>query len=82
VAPAHLPGDAADRRHARGVDQAPPRPGADATAEAILAVVDAAHPPRRILLGAPPLPLIRDAYDERLAEWETREAVSQAAQGQ
>jgi len=53
----------------------------DATADAILAVVDADDPPNRILLGAPPLPLIRDAYDQRLATWEAWEAVSKAAQG-
>jgi NAD(P)-dependent dehydrogenase (short-subunit alcohol dehydrogenase family) len=33
----------------------------DASAEAILAVVDAEEPPSRILLGAPPLQLIRAA---------------------
>ena len=54
----------------------------DATAEAILAVVDAEEPPRRILLGAPPLQIIRDAYDERLATWEAWEPVSKAAQGE
>ena len=32
-------------------------------------------------LGAPPCPLIRGAYDERLATWEAWEAVSKAAQG-
>jgi NAD(P)-dependent dehydrogenase (short-subunit alcohol dehydrogenase family) len=52
-----------------------------ASAEAILAVVDAEGPPTRILLGAPPLELIRDAYDKRLAAWEAWEAVSKAAQG-
>jgi NAD(P)-dependent dehydrogenase (short-subunit alcohol dehydrogenase family) len=52
-----------------------------ATGEAILAVVDADDPPLRVILGAPPLPMIRDAYDQRLATWEAWEAVSKAAQG-
>jgi NAD(P)-dependent dehydrogenase (short-subunit alcohol dehydrogenase family) len=52
-----------------------------ATAEAILAVVDAKEPPVRIFFGAPPLQIVRDAYDERLATWEEWEMVSKAAQG-
>jgi NAD(P)-dependent dehydrogenase (short-subunit alcohol dehydrogenase family) len=53
----------------------------DATDEAILAVVDAEHPPLRIFLGAPPLQIVRDAYAARLATWDDWAGVSVAAQG-
>jgi NAD(P)-dependent dehydrogenase (short-subunit alcohol dehydrogenase family) len=52
-----------------------------ATAEAILAVVDAEEPPLRIFFGAPLLQIVRDAYDERMGTWEKWEMVSKAAQG-
>jgi NAD(P)-dependent dehydrogenase (short-subunit alcohol dehydrogenase family) len=52
-----------------------------ATADAILTIVDAEQPPLRVLLGAPPLGLIRDAYERRLAAWNAWDAVSRAAQG-
>ncbi len=52
-----------------------------ATAAAILAVVDAAAPPRRLVLGATALPMIRAAYARRLATWAGWEEVSIAAQG-
>jgi len=52
-----------------------------ATADALFAVVDAENPPLRFLLGKNDLPYIRQIYSERLQEWETWKAISQAAQG-
>jgi NAD(P)-dependent dehydrogenase (short-subunit alcohol dehydrogenase family) len=63
-----------------------PRPTAnrgkpDATAVAILKVVDAPEPPLRLFLGAMPLPLIKERYQKRLDTWEQWKDVSLAAQG-
>ncbi len=63
-----------------------PRPTAnrgkpEATAAAILKIVDAAEPPLRLFLGTMPLPLIKDRYAKRLATWEKWNDVSTAAQG-
>ncbi|WP_460323460.1 SDR family NAD(P)-dependent oxidoreductase [Paenibacillus sp. YSY-4.3] len=52
-----------------------------ATAEAILQIVDAQDPPLRFAVGAGVLPLVRGAYADRLAAWEAWEAVSNEAQG-
>lgn len=52
-----------------------------ATAEAILKIVDADNPPLRFALGVTVLPMARAVYAERLATWEAWEAVSNAAQG-
>jgi NAD(P)-dependent dehydrogenase (short-subunit alcohol dehydrogenase family) len=52
-----------------------------ATAEAVLAVVDADDPPLRLLLGSTFLPVVRATYAERLATWAAWEDVSRAAQG-
>jgi NAD(P)-dependent dehydrogenase (short-subunit alcohol dehydrogenase family) len=52
-----------------------------ATSEAIFKVVDAAEPPLRILLGATAVPMIHQAYEERLATWDKWASVSAAAQG-
>ncbi|KRE46398.1 SDR family NAD(P)-dependent oxidoreductase [Paenibacillus sp. Soil724D2] len=52
-----------------------------ATAEAILQIVDAQDPPMRFAVGAGVLPMVRGAYADRLAAWEAWEAVSNAAQG-
>ncbi len=52
-----------------------------ATAEAILQIVDAQDPPLRFAVGSGVLPLVRDAYADRLAAWEAWEAVSNEAQG-
>lgn len=52
-----------------------------ATANAVLKLVDADAPPLRIFLGAPPLPVARNAYEKRLATWEQWSDVSMAAQG-
>ncbi len=53
-----------------------------ATAEAILSVVDAEEPPLRLALGSTVLPMARGVYAGRLATWEAWESVSNAAQGE
>jgi NAD(P)-dependent dehydrogenase (short-subunit alcohol dehydrogenase family) len=53
----------------------------DATAEAVLKLVDADNPPLRLGLGNSILPRARAAYTERLATWEAWEDVSNAAMG-
>ena len=54
----------------------------EATAEAILKLVDAEHPPLRLGLGTSILPRARAAYAERLETWEAWEDVSNAAMGE
>lgn len=54
----------------------------EATAEAILKLVDANDPPLRLGLGNSILPRARAAYAERLAIWEAWEDVSNAAMGE
>ncbi|HTD53836.1 MAG TPA: SDR family NAD(P)-dependent oxidoreductase [Silvibacterium sp.] len=54
----------------------------DATAEAILKLVDSNDPPLRLGLGNSILPRARAAYAERLATWEAWEDVSNAAMGE
>ena len=54
----------------------------EATAEAVLKLVDADNPPLRLGLGTSILPRARDAYAERLATWEAWEDVSNAAMGE
>jgi hypothetical protein len=53
-----------------------------ATAEAILKLVDANDPPLRLVLGSTILPGARALYSDRIATWESWEDVSNAAQGQ
>jgi NAD(P)-dependent dehydrogenase (short-subunit alcohol dehydrogenase family) len=53
-----------------------------ATAEAILKLVDTDDPPLRLALGSQLLPGARALYAERIATWEVWEAVSNAAQGE
>ncbi|MFS0868838.1 SDR family NAD(P)-dependent oxidoreductase [Paenibacillus xylanilyticus] len=53
----------------------------NATAEAILQIIDAENPPLRFAVGSGVLPLVRGVYADRLATWETWEAVSNGAQG-
>jgi NAD(P)-dependent dehydrogenase (short-subunit alcohol dehydrogenase family) len=53
-----------------------------ATAEAILKIVDAENPPLRFAVGAGVVPRARAAYADLLATWEAWEAVSNAAQGE
>lgn len=53
-----------------------------ATAQAILSVVDAEDPPLRFALGSTVLFMARAVYAGRLATWEAWESVSNAAQGE
>ena len=53
-----------------------------ATAEAILQIVDTEDPPLRFFLGSENLPMVRAAYADRIATWEAWEAVSNVAQGE
>jgi len=53
-----------------------------ATAKAILKMVDAENPPLRFFLGTEGLPVVRAAYADRLATWESWESLSNAAQGE
>lgn len=54
----------------------------EATADAILKIVDAENPPLRFFVGTEGLPRARAAYADRLATWEAWEADSNAAQGE
>jgi len=54
----------------------------EATAEAILKLVDAENPPLRLALGTTILPRARAAYAERIAAWEEWEDVANAAMGE
>ncbi len=54
----------------------------EATADAVLKIVDADEPPLRVILGNVILPAARAAYADRLAIWSAWEAVSNAAQGE
>lgn len=53
-----------------------------ATADAILTVVDAEEPPLRFAIGSTVLPMARATYAARLATWEAWEAISNSAQGE
>lgn len=53
----------------------------DATPNALFKVVDSENPPLRFFLGDQGLPSVREAYNNRLAEWEEWENVSNSAQG-
>lgn len=53
-----------------------------ATAAAILKLVDAENPPLRFMLGRHNLPAAKAAYTERLATWAAWEEISNAAQGE
>lgn len=53
----------------------------NATAEAILQLVDAPNPPVRLILGKKALPLAKFAYAERLSAWEEWNEVSVKAHG-
>ncbi|HEY1649598.1 MAG TPA: SDR family NAD(P)-dependent oxidoreductase [Terracidiphilus sp.] len=54
----------------------------EATAEAILKLVDANDPPLRLVLGSTVLPGARALYADRITTWEAWEDVSNTAQGQ
>lgn len=53
----------------------------NATPNALFKVVDSENPPLRFFLGNQGLPSVREAYNNRLAEWEEWETVSNSAQG-
>ena len=53
----------------------------EATAEAVLALVDSATPPLRLFLGKVALPWIKQVYAERLAVWEEWNEVAAKAHG-
>ena len=53
----------------------------EATAAAVLAVVDADEPPLRLLLGAGTFELVTGVYESRLATWRDWAEVSTAAHG-
>jgi NAD(P)-dependent dehydrogenase (short-subunit alcohol dehydrogenase family) len=53
----------------------------EATAAAIIKLVDAANPPLRLLLGKIAFPAVKQAYEKRLASWEQWREVSDAAHG-
>jgi hypothetical protein len=52
----------------------------NATAAALLQIVDADEPPARVILG-PLLPLVKQVYGARAQAWEQWETVSRAAFG-
>ncbi|MGI4859302.1 MAG: short-chain dehydrogenase/reductase, partial [Janthinobacterium lividum] len=52
----------------------------EATADAILQIVDAEDPPLRFFLGSDCLPIAKKDYEGRLAEWEKWDSVSSNAQ--
>jgi NAD(P)-dependent dehydrogenase (short-subunit alcohol dehydrogenase family) len=54
----------------------------EATAEAVLKLVDTSDAPMRFALGNTILPRAREAYAARLATWEAWEDVSNAAMGE
>jgi NAD(P)-dependent dehydrogenase (short-subunit alcohol dehydrogenase family) len=78
---ASLPAYAAahERRNAQRAAQSQGDP--DASAEAILRVVDADEPPLRVFFGTAPLEIARRDYASRLAIWEQWNDVSRLAQG-
>ena len=70
-----------DAMRARPRAAAARRGDPEATAAAVLAVVDDPAPPLRLLLGEFPTELVRTVYAERLATWERWADVSRRAQG-
>ncbi|WP_067845583.1 SDR family NAD(P)-dependent oxidoreductase [Nocardia lijiangensis] len=58
-----------------------PDPLPEAAAPAMLKLVDAEHPPLRVVFRSQPLPMIRQAYAERLATWADWEHLSREAEG-
>lgn len=52
-----------------------------ATTPAILKLVDDPQPPLRLFLGKMALPMVKQAYDQRLAEWTQWQEVAHAAHG-
>ncbi|TQS23109.1 SDR family NAD(P)-dependent oxidoreductase [Microbispora sp. KK1-11] len=55
--------------------------GPEATADAVLAVVDAERPPLRLFLGSYCLPIAERVYTERLHTWREWRSLSESADG-
>ncbi len=53
----------------------------EATADAVLKIIDAQNPPLRLFLGKNALPIVKKAYASRLAEWQAWNDVAVAAHG-
>jgi NAD(P)-dependent dehydrogenase (short-subunit alcohol dehydrogenase family) len=53
----------------------------EATTTALLEVVDAEHPPRRVFFGSTMLPLIEDVYRDRISNWREWEDIALKASG-
>jgi hypothetical protein len=53
----------------------------DATANAVLQLVDTGEPPLRMFLGSRNLEEIRQTYSDRIKVWEEWQGVAAAAQG-
>lgn len=53
----------------------------EATADAILQVIEAKKPPLRLLLGNTPFRMIEPTYQQRLETWKAWQPTSEAAQG-
>ncbi|MDD2857884.1 MAG: SDR family NAD(P)-dependent oxidoreductase [Candidatus Nanopelagicales bacterium] len=68
-------------RDARAAGAARATPPAEATTAALFAVVDAEHPPLRLLLSTHALTLATKAYGDRLAVWEAWADVTRSADG-
>lgn len=69
-------------RKARAAARAAMKPGdPDASAGAILKLVDAAEPPLRLFLGTVGLPMTKAEYARRLETWEAWQDVAEEAQG-
>jgi NAD(P)-dependent dehydrogenase (short-subunit alcohol dehydrogenase family) len=59
-----------------------PKGSTEASAPAILEIVDAETPPLRVFFGTPPLGIAEDRYAQRLKTWEEWNDLSVAAQGE
>ena len=62
----------------RGLERGDP----EATPQALFQVVDSENPPLRFNLGSHNLAWTRNAYAERMAEWEAWDEISSSAQGE
>ena len=67
----------AEQRKARSASPGDPQ----ASAAAVLAIVDADEPPLRVFFGTAPLGIARADYASRLATWEQWQHVAELAQG-
>jgi NAD(P)-dependent dehydrogenase (short-subunit alcohol dehydrogenase family) len=78
----HESSDYASVREARAKQRSAQQPGhPEASAEALLRVVDADVPPLRVFFGTSPLPIAERDYEQRLATWREWQPVAELAQG-